>query len=77
MAHVESNGFIGRQSFAEGRTSLAILQTQSNYRGADPNLVLLTTSRSMMLEALPPFQFGLSVTPPEHKSFLRVRSLIH
>ncbi len=67
MAHIESNGFIGRQSFAEGHTSLAILQTQSNYRGADPNLVLLTTSRSMMLEALPPFQFGLSVNPGAQK----------
>ena len=67
MAHLESNGFIGRQSFAEGHTSLAILQTQSNYRGDDPNLVLLTASRSMMMEALPSLGFGLSVYPGAQK----------
>ena len=67
MVHLESNGFIGGQSFAEGHTSLAIVKTQSNYRGADPNLVLLTESRSMSLEALPSFRFGLSVNPGAQK----------
>ena len=67
MAHLESNDFIGRASFAEGYTSLAILQKQSNYPGADPNLVLLTASRSILLELLPFLRFGLGVNPGAQK----------
>lgn len=67
MAHLESNGFIGRSSFAKGYTSLTILQKQSNYPDADPNLVLLTASRSILSESLPSFRFGLGVNPGAQK----------
>ena len=75
MPQLKFNGFIRSPSFADGHTSLAILQTQSNYSRADPNLVFLTASLSMILESLPSLRFGPGVNP-EHKSFPGVHSWI-